>query len=123
MKESVTQKKCAVAEALVKPQNSAMKCITFMVFEEAGKTVLQPLVVGQDAHTTQKLFDNGILELWLPNGESGPSQFDVNILKYKQQTQPSKKCGIAKNMICLKNYFETIVSCDQCPVSSDGVHE
>ncbi len=94
-----------------------------MVFEEAGKTILQPLVTGQDAPSVQKLFENGTLEVWLPNGKFDHAQFDVTILKYKQQMQGKKKCSIAKNLICLKNHFETIVSCEQCPISNNKLHK
>ena len=123
MKSSVAQKSCARTEEAVPLSNPEMKCITVMVFEEAGKTILQPLVTGSDAHRVQEMFKNKTLEIWMPNGESGPAQFDVNILKYKQQMQASKKCSITKNLVCLKNHFETIVSCEQCPIYTNEVHK
>jgi hypothetical protein len=114
----VTQKRCAITAGSAFQQHVAIKCVTVMVFEEAGKTVLQPLVTGPDSQRIRELFENKTLELWLPNGESDPTQFDVNILKYKQQIQPYKKCSIARNVVCLKNHFETIVCCEQCPIST-----
>jgi hypothetical protein len=123
MKKNVSQKRCTLVETLVPPPNPEIKCVTVMVFEEAGKTILQPLVTGTDARKVQELFANKTLEVWLPNGQSNPAQFDVNILKYKQQIQTTKKCSISKNLVCLKNQFETIVSCEQCPVSNNQIHK
>jgi hypothetical protein len=96
-----------------------LKCVTVMVFEEKGKTVLQPMVRGQDVHSVHELFQRSILEVWLPNGPSDPSHFDIGILKYRQVVQPAKMCGKIKNRVCLKNHFETITSCEQCPLSSE----
>ena len=95
-----------------------LKCITVMVFEENGKTVLQPIVRGQDVQHIHELFKKNTLEVWLPNGRPNFEQFDVGILKYKQVTQPSKLCNRNKNTECLKNHFETIVSCKQCSLSN-----
>ena len=100
-----------------------MKCISVMVFEDEGKTVLQPLTTKQEAETLQKLFHNSILEVWLSNGQPDLAQFDVKILKYKQLLQPSTMCGRIKTRVCLKNYFETIVACKQCPLSTSGGKE
>ena len=97
-----------------------LKCITVMVFEENGKTILQPIIRGQDVQHIHELFKKNTLEVWLPNGQPDFEQFDVGILKYKQIVQPSKVCSKVKNRECLKNHFETIVSCEQCPLSNEG---
>ena len=91
-----------------------------MVFEENGKTIIQPLVTGQDAQSVQELFKKNTLEIWLPNGQPDLTAFDVNILKYKLVVQPSKMCSSTEYRVCLKNYFETIVSCEQCPLGIEG---
>ncbi len=95
-----------------------LKCVTVMVFEENGKTVLQPIIRGQDAQHIHDLFQKSTLEVWLPNGRPDFEQFDVGILKYKQVVQPSKRCIKNKKTECLKNHFETIVSCEQCSLST-----
>jgi hypothetical protein len=96
-----------------------LKCVNVMIFEEKGKTILQPILRGQDAQSVHELFQKGILEVWLPNGRSELAQFNVFILKYKQIDQPSKMCSKVKNRTCLKNHFETIISCEQCPISNE----
>jgi hypothetical protein len=96
-----------------------LKCVTFMVFEKNGKTILQPIIRGQEIQNLHKLFQKNTLEVWLPNGRPDFEQFDVGILKYKQILQPSKVCSKVKNRECLKNHFETIISCEQCPLSSE----
>jgi hypothetical protein len=78
-----------------------LKCVTVMVFEKNGKTILQPIIRGQDIQNLHELFQK-------------------NTLKYKQIVQPSKVCSKVKNRECLKNHFETIVSCEQCPLSNEG---
>ena len=103
--------------------NLKMKCISVMVFEDEGRTVLQPLTTKQEAETLQELFHNKTLEVWLSNGQPDLAQFDVNILKYKQLLQPSTMCARIKTLVCLKNYFETIVACKQCPLSTSGGKE
>ena len=97
-----------------------LKCVTVMVFEKKGKTILQPIIRGQDIQNLHELFQKNTLEVWLPNGRPDFEQFDVGILKYKQIVQPSKVCSKVKNRECLKNHFETIVSCEQCPLSNEG---
>jgi len=97
-----------------------LKCVTVMIFEDKGKTVLQPIVRGQDTQSVNELFQKKTLEVWLSNGGSEFSQFDVGILKYKQVVQRSKMCSKAKNRVCLKNNFETIVSCERCPFNKEG---
>jgi len=95
-----------------------LKCVTVMVFEENGKTILQPIIRGQDVQHIHELFQKNTLEVWLPNGRPDFEQFDVGILKYKLVTQLSKRCNKNKKTECLKNHFETIVSCEQCSLSS-----
>ena len=97
-----------------------LKCVTIMVFEEKGKTILQPIIRGQEIQNVHELFKKNILEVWLPNGRPDFAQFDVGILKYKQIVQPSKVCSKVKNRECLKNHFEKIISCEQCPLSNKG---
>jgi hypothetical protein len=94
--------------------------LTVLVFEENGKTILQPLGSPQETQSVQDLFQSDTLEVWLSNGHSDPAQFDVQILKYKPQLQISTMCHKNKARVCLKNHFETIVSCDQCPLDADG---
>ena len=100
--------------------DTKLKCVTFMVFEEKGKTILQPIARGLDIHSVHELFQRNILEVWLPNGRADPSQFDIGIIKYRQMIQTSKMCSKVKNRVCLKNHFQTIVSCQQCPLSNEG---
>ena len=73
-----------------------LKCVTVMVFEENGKTILQPIIRGQDVQHLHELFQKNTLEVWLPNGRPDFEQFDVGILKYKQIVQPSKLCSRSK---------------------------
>jgi hypothetical protein len=97
---------------------SKLKCVTVIVFEENGKTILQPIIRGHETQNFQELLQKNTLEIWLPNGRSDFEQFDVKILKYKQITQRSKVCSKDKNRECLKNHFEKIISCEQCPLTS-----
>ena len=120
MKGPTNRQKCELEEKLDAVMEPKLKCVTVMVFEEAGKTILQPLGTNQETQKIQELFQNKTLEVWLSNGQSDLSQFDVAILKYTQQMQPSKMCNRTKNRVCLKNHFETIVSCEQCPLSANG---
>jgi hypothetical protein len=94
-----------------------LKCIPVAIYENEGNTILQPLVTAQEAKTIPELFQNTTLEVWLPNGKSDIAQFDVAILKYKQVLQSLKKCKKVKTQVCLKNHFENLVSCEQCPLS------
>ena len=103
--------------------NLKIKCIPVLVFEDQGKTVLQPLATKQEAETLQKLFHNNTLEVWLSNGQPDPAQFDVKILKYKQLLQPSTMCARNKTRVCLKNYFETNVACKGSPLGTSGGKE
>ena len=115
-------RQCDPTEIPSTPTDAQVKCITLMVFEQAGKTILQPLLTSQEAQKVQELFQKRTLEVWLSNGQPDLSQFDIAILKYKQQVQPLTKCSRTKNRMCLKNHFNTIVSCEQCPLS-DGAED
>jgi hypothetical protein len=97
-----------------------MKCALVAIYEKDGKTILQPLVTAQEAKIIPELFQNKTLEVWLSNGEIDVAQFDVAILKYKQVLQSLKKCKKVKTRVCLKNYFENLVSCGQCPLSIEA---
>jgi hypothetical protein len=93
------------------------KCVLVAIYENDGKTILQPLTAEHEAKTIQELFQNKTLEVRLSNGKTNIGQFDIAILKYKQVLQSLTKCKKAKAQVCLKNYFENLVSCDQCPLS------
>ena len=123
MKGSVVQQKCALAEAPPLALDAKVKCVTVMVFEQSGKTVIQPLVTNEEVLTVRELLQNATLEVWLPNGKADLSEFDIAILKYKQLMQPSTMCSSTRNHVCLKNAFDTIVSCEQCPLSNDGAKD
>jgi len=82
-------------------------------YQNDGKTVLKPLMSGQNAKTVADLFNNKTLEVWLSNGENEFLQFDVDILKYRQVLQPLTKCQELKTRTCLRNLFENLVSCEQ----------
>jgi hypothetical protein len=123
MKGSATRQRCTLAEAPPLVLDANVKCLTVMVFEKSGKTIIQPLVTSQETRAIQDLLQNDTLEVWLPNGKPDFAQFDVAILKYKQVMQPFTMCGRSKNRVCLKNYFETVVSCEQCPLSDEGAED
>jgi len=93
------------------------KCVLVAIYENDGQTILQPLIAEQDAKTILELFENQTLEVWLSNGKTDISQFDVAILKYKQVLQSLTKCKQAKSHVCLKNFYKNLVSCEQCPLS------
>jgi hypothetical protein len=96
---------------------SKTKCVLVAIYENDGKTILQPFVAEQEAKIIPELFQNKTLEVWLSNGKNDISQFDIAILKYKQVLQSLTKCKKAKTQVCLKNYFKNLVSCEQCPPS------
>lgn len=96
--------------------NLKVKCLTVAVYEKEGRTILQPLVSEQEAGIIPEMFQNKTLEVWLSNGKSDASVFDVAILKYKQINQDVKKCSKIENQVCLKNQFDNIVDCEQCPL-------
>jgi hypothetical protein len=96
---------------------SKTKCVLVAIYENDGKTILQPLIADQEAKTIPELFQNKTLEVWLSNGKTDISQFDITILKYKQMFQSLTKCKQAKTQVCLKNYVKNLVSCEQCPLS------
>ena len=123
MKGSATRQRCTLAEAPPQVIDAKLRCVTVMVFEESGKTIVQPLATDQEIPTLQELFKNGTLEVWLPNGKTDQAQFDVAILKYKQLMQPPTMCSLTKSRVCLKNHFDTIVSCEQCPLSEKGAKD
>jgi hypothetical protein len=120
---SPTWQKCFTEEAPSQMFDAKVKCVTALVFEKSGKTVIQPLVTNREGQALQNLLQNDTLEVWLSNGETDLAQFDVAILKYKQQMQSSTMCSKAPNHVCLKNHVETIVSCEQCPLSDDGAED
>lgn len=120
MKGPVNRQRCEMAEEPADAPNLQTKYVTVVVFEREGKTVLQPVVSGQDAETIQQLFRNNTLEVWLSNGKSDPAEFDVSILKYKPQLQTSAPCSRLKDRVCLKNCFDTIVCCEQCPLGEEA---
>lgn len=93
------------------------KCVLVAIYENDGKTILQPLITEHEAKTIPELFQNKTLEVWLSNGKTNIGQFDIAILKYEQVLQSLTKCKKAKNQVCLKNYLENLVSCEQCPLS------
>ena len=97
--------------------SSKTKCVLVAIYEKDGKTILQPLIMGQEAKTIPELFKNKTLEVWLSNGKTDISQFDIAILKYKQVLQSLTKCKKAKTRVCWKNYIKNLVSCEQCPLS------
>lgn len=96
---------------------SKTKCVLVAIYENDGKTILQPLIAEQEAKIIPELFQNKTLEVWLSNGKTDISQFDIAILKYKQVLQSLTKCKKVKTQVCLKNYFKNLVSCEQCPLS------
>ena len=97
--------------------NLKTKCVLVAIYENDGKTILQPLIAEQEAKTISELFQNKTLEVWLSNGKTDIAQFDVAILKYKQVLQSLTTCKKMKNQVCLKNHFKDLVSCEQCPVN------
>ena len=95
------------------------KYVTVAMFKKEGKIILQPLITEQDAEAIQELFQSETLEVWLSNGKSDYSAFDVDVLKYKQVAQPLTKCSKIANQVCLKNLSQSIVCCVQCPLSDE----
>ena len=93
------------------------KLVLVAIYENDGKTVLQPLVTGEEARIIPEFFQDKTLEVWLSNGKTNSAQFDVAILKYEQVLQPLTKCRKVKTQLCLKNYFEDLASCEQCPIN------
>jgi hypothetical protein len=97
---------------------NTLKCVTMMVFEEKGKTILQPIIRDQEIQNVHELFQKNMLEVWLPNGRPDFAHFDVGILEYKQMVQPSKTCSTIQNRECLKKHVDTITSCKQYPLTN-----
>jgi hypothetical protein len=123
MKKPSNWQRCALADAPPQELDAKVKCVSVMVFQKSGKTIIQPIVASSEAQAVRDLLKNDTLEVWLPNGKLDPTQFDVAILKYKQLMQPSTMCSRNENRVCLKNYFETITSCEQCPLSENGAED
>ncbi len=123
MKGSAVKQKCTLAENIPQSVDAKVKHVSVMIFEKQGKTIMQPLITEKDSYAVRELLEKDTLEVWLPNGKTDPEQFDISILKYQQLTQPSTTCCRNENIVCLKNHFETIVSCDQCPLGTDGVSD
>src|SRR4030043_633648 len=80
-----------------------VKCVLVAIYENEGKTILQPLTTKQELETIQELFQNKTLEVWLSNGETSMAQFDVAILKYKQMLQPFANCQRTETRVSLEN--------------------
>jgi hypothetical protein len=80
-----------------------VKCVLVAIFENDGKTILQPLTTKKELQPVKKLFRNKTLEIWLSNGETSIAQFDVDILKYKQLLQPFSNCQRTRTLIHLEN--------------------
>jgi hypothetical protein len=119
MKESGSRQIHEVKGKSVAGLTSGIKCVTVAIYEISKKTVLQPLVTEQEAKMLPKLFENKTLELWLSNGKSDASLFDVAILKYGQMPQPPAKCSKIPNQVRLKNLIESISCRDQCSFSGE----
>jgi len=100
----------------VAPLSAETKYVTLAIFEKEGKTILQPMIAEQEAKIIQEMFRSETLEVWLSNGKSDYSAFDVDILKYNQALQPFTKCSKITNQVCLKNLSKSIVCCGQCPL-------
>jgi len=123
MKRTASNQRCTLAEAPPLAAESKVKCVTVMMFEHAGKTIVQPLISAQETNTLRDLLQNETLEVWLPNGGEDIAQFDISIMKYRQVMQLPTMCSIAKDRVCLKNHLDAIVSCEQCPLTSDGAED
>ena len=119
MKGSVKRQRCELAETSADAPNLKTKYLNVVVFEREGKTVIQPVFSSQDAPIVQELFQNNTLEVWLSNGKSDTAEFDVSILKYKPQLQTPTQCNRTRNRVCLKNCFDTIACCEQCPLGEE----
>ena len=115
--------RCTLVDSPPPEIDAKVKYVSVMVFEKSGKTIVQPLVESGEAQAVQELLENDTLEVWLPNGKLDPAQFDVAILKYKQLMQPYTTCSRNTKRACLKNYFETITSCEQCPLGDNGAED
>jgi hypothetical protein len=96
MKGSTRRQKCELTNVPVVTPDLKTKCVTVLVYEEKGKTVLQPLATEQETQTLQELFQKNTLEVWLSNGKSNADEYDVSILKYKPQVQQSTFANVSK---------------------------
>lgn len=82
------------------------KCVTMLIYEEAGKTVLQPVAAEEETQTLQELFQNTTLEVWLPNGKSNIADYNVSILQYKpklKQPPSARTRGFKPNVLPWSN--------------------
>ncbi len=123
MKGSQVRQRCTLAAGSRLSIEPKVKYMSVMIFEKQGKAIIQPLATEEEANSLKELLKTDTLEVWLPNGKADPEQFDISILKYQQLMQPSTACSRNENIVCLKNHFETIVSCDQCPLGANGVSD
>lgn len=96
MNGSRRRQKCDLIGVPAATSNLKAKCVTVLVYEEEGKTVLQPLATEQETQALQELFQSNTLEVWLSNGKSNVAEYDVSILKYKPQLQPSTFANVSK---------------------------
>lgn len=118
MKRVASQKLQDYAAILDEAIGSVTKCALVAIYENNGKTIMQPLVTEQEAETIIELFENQILEVWLSNGKPDISEFDVAILKYKQVLQSLTKCERAKSQVCLKSLYKNLISSEQCSLGA-----
>jgi hypothetical protein len=91
-----------------------LKCVTVMVFEENGKTIIQPVIHGHDTQHLHDLFQKNALEVWLPNGKPEFEQFDISIIKYKQVNPRSKSTIKNRRQSRVESHFESL------PLSQQG---
>ncbi len=119
----MTTASCQVQDFAGEPSATShlkVKYVLVATYQKDGKTIIQPLTTEQDAEKMAELFRSKTLEVWLSNGKNDIAQFDVAIAKYKQVMQPLTRCQRAKTKVCIKNYSENIVSCEQCPLGADA---
>jgi hypothetical protein len=119
MKKPASRQRHDMAETPAATSDLKIEYTNVMIFQEAGKTILQPLTTNQEI---QELFQNNTLEVWLSNGQPDPDQFDLAILNYKQTLQPLTRCR-TKTGVCSRKNFQAIVSCGQCSLSNEGAQE
>ncbi|MCW4006660.1 MAG: hypothetical protein NWF04_08745 [Candidatus Bathyarchaeota archaeon] len=99
MKKTTRQQKNTCLDTGSFGSGLKIKYFSVMVFEEDGKTIFQPMVNGKDTKALEEFFQNGSLEVWLPNGAADAEGFDVSILKYRPVVQVASKqaCAMAKS--------------------------
>ncbi len=106
MKGSARRQKCRLTSVPAATPDLKTKCITVLVYEEKGKTVLQPLATEQETQTLHELFQKNTLEVWLSNGKSNADDYDVSILKYKPQMQHQKFANASKPKLQRQKWAE-----------------